>query len=180
MKQERLVEQLDAMVASGRITLEEATRLRAAQGTADFDAAVGAIRARHAGKHMERPVATWEMDQDEADGYLDRLRQGERPKGLGRGSETTASRNHGPSAITTPATAAVPTLHSRRGSLTQTCQHVSGDLLYLGIAAGQPVSPVGRTRGHHGRTSRVRVRPQYRVAMTDAFHCLGVSCPEHT
>jgi polyhydroxyalkanoate synthesis regulator phasin len=82
MRQERIIEQVDKMVRSGRITEEEAARLRATEGTADFDAAVGDIRARHAGTHMETAIADGEMSQGEADGYLQRLRDGEHPAGL--------------------------------------------------------------------------------------------------
>jgi polyhydroxyalkanoate synthesis regulator phasin len=82
MREDRIIEQVDKMVASGRITEDEAARLRATEGTAEFDAAVGAIRARHAGVQMEAAVAGGEMSRDEANGYLDRLRNGEHPKGL--------------------------------------------------------------------------------------------------
>ncbi len=101
MKDERIIQQLDRMVASGRVTEEEAAQLRAAEGTPEFDAVVGTIRARHAGAHMDAAVAEGDMSQQEADGYLDRLRHGEHPKGLrarlrvhrsaspGAGTETT-------------------------------------------------------------------------------------------
>ncbi|HVA05548.1 MAG TPA: hypothetical protein VNG12_02290 [Acidimicrobiales bacterium] len=82
MKEQRIIEQVDEMVESGRITEEEATQLRAAEGTPEFDAAVGAIRARHAGARMESAIAEGEISQEEADGYLERLRSGEHPKGL--------------------------------------------------------------------------------------------------
>ena len=82
MKQERIIEQVEKMVRSGRITEEEAQRLRATEGTADFDAAVGDIRARHAEAHMEGAIAQGEMSQQEADGYLVSLRDGEHPEGL--------------------------------------------------------------------------------------------------
>jgi polyhydroxyalkanoate synthesis regulator phasin len=82
MKPERIMEQVDSMVASGRITEDEAARLRATQGTAAFDAAVGAIRARHAGAHMETAIARGEMGQEESEAYLERLRNGEHPEGL--------------------------------------------------------------------------------------------------
>ena len=48
MQPERIIEQLGKMTASGRITPEEAARLRAAAGTAEFDVVMGSIRARHA------------------------------------------------------------------------------------------------------------------------------------
>ena len=82
MKQERIVRQVDRMVKMGRITKSEAERLRATEGTADFDTAVGAIQARHAGAQVEAAVAEGEMSQEEADRYLKGLREGEHPKGL--------------------------------------------------------------------------------------------------
>ena len=82
MKDERIIQQLDRMVASGRITEEEAMQLRTAEGTPEFDAVVGTIRARHAGTHMEAAVAEGDMSQEEAESYLERLRHGEHPKGL--------------------------------------------------------------------------------------------------
>jgi polyhydroxyalkanoate synthesis regulator phasin len=82
MKQDRIIKQIDKMMKSGRITDEEATRLRATEGSAEFDQTVGEIRARHAGAHMEESVAAGQMSQEEADCYLERLRGGEHPKGL--------------------------------------------------------------------------------------------------
>ena len=82
MKQERIISQIDNMVASGRITAEEAARLRSTEGSADFDAAIADIRARHAGVHMEGAINAGEMTREEADDYLERLRKGEHPKGL--------------------------------------------------------------------------------------------------
>jgi polyhydroxyalkanoate synthesis regulator phasin len=82
MKQDRILRQLDKMIASGRITEEEAAALRAAEGTEDFDRAVGTIQARHAESHMNQAVAAGDMTQDEADAYSERLRQGDHPKGL--------------------------------------------------------------------------------------------------
>jgi polyhydroxyalkanoate synthesis regulator phasin len=82
MRRERIIEQIDKMVASGRITEDEAARLRATEGAAEFDAVVGAIRSRHAGVHMESAIAGGEMSQEEADRYLASLRKGEHPKVL--------------------------------------------------------------------------------------------------
>jgi len=82
MKDERIMQQVDKMVASRRITEDEAARLRAAEGTPQFEAVVGTIRARHAGAHMKAAVAEGEMSQAEADAYLAQLRGGEHPKGL--------------------------------------------------------------------------------------------------
>jgi|GEM_PF-2379848 len=52
MKEERILEQLDKMVASGRVSEGEAAALRAAAGTDEFERAVGAIRAA-------TPASTW-------------------------------------------------------------------------------------------------------------------------
>ena len=82
MKPDRILGQLDKMVAAGRITESEAERLRATAGTPEFDAAMGAVRARHAGAQMDGAIRSGEMTQEAADAYLERLRRGEHPKGL--------------------------------------------------------------------------------------------------
>ena len=82
MKQERILTQLDKMVVSGRLTEDEAAALRATAGTEEFERAVGAIQARHAGEHMERAVAAGDMTPEEAAAYTERLRGGEHPTGL--------------------------------------------------------------------------------------------------
>jgi hypothetical protein len=82
MKEERILQQVEQMVASGRITGEEADELRAAGGTLRFDAVVGAIRARHAVAYLDAAVAAGAMSQAEAEADLARLRRGEHPTGL--------------------------------------------------------------------------------------------------
>ena len=81
-KPQRMMERLDAMVASGRLTPEEAARLRATEGTSEFDDAVAAIRARHARAHTERAVGEGRMSPEDADGYLERVRSGEHSREL--------------------------------------------------------------------------------------------------
>jgi polyhydroxyalkanoate synthesis regulator phasin len=76
------MKQIDKMVKSGRISEEEAARLRSTEGTPEFDQAMGDIRARHAGAHMEEAVAEGQMSQAKADGYIERLKAGEHPRGL--------------------------------------------------------------------------------------------------
>jgi hypothetical protein len=78
----RLLMRLDHMVESGRVTDDEAARLRAATGPQEIDHAVGAIRARHAGARLDAAVAGGDMSREEADGFLERLRNGEHPRGL--------------------------------------------------------------------------------------------------
>jgi len=78
----RLVERLDTMVESGRVTEQEAGRLRAARGPGEFDDVVRGIRLRHAGTRLHDAVVDGSMSQEEADGYLERLGNGEHPRGL--------------------------------------------------------------------------------------------------
>lgn len=78
----RLLDRLDRMVGSGQLTEGEAARLRAAQSEHDFDAAVVAIRSRHAKQRLDAAVAGGQMSQDEADQNLARIRAGEHPRGL--------------------------------------------------------------------------------------------------
>jgi tape measure domain-containing protein len=82
MKQERILQQLDKMVASGQIRSEEADHLKASQGKAQFEAAVLDIRLRHAGERLDSAVSAGQISRQEADEQLERLRQGEHPKGL--------------------------------------------------------------------------------------------------
>ncbi len=82
MQQERIIEQLEKMVGSGRVTPEEAGRLRATAGTTEFDAVMGKIRARHAEVHTDAAVAAGKLSQEEADTTLDRVRDGEHTAAL--------------------------------------------------------------------------------------------------
>ncbi|HEX4434946.1 MAG TPA: hypothetical protein VH012_08945 [Acidimicrobiales bacterium] len=77
MQPERIIERLDGMVAAGRITTQEASRLRAAAGTAEFDAVLAGIRARHARAHTDAAVAAGTMSPDDAESSLARVRAGE-------------------------------------------------------------------------------------------------------
>ena len=82
MNEQRIIEQVDKMVASGRITPEEGERLRAAQGTDAFEEAVANVRARHAQAHTNSAVSDGRMSQAEADGLLERVRSGEHSREL--------------------------------------------------------------------------------------------------
>jgi polyhydroxyalkanoate synthesis regulator phasin len=82
VNQQRIIEQLDTMVASGRILEEEAVRLRACRGPDEFDSILAAIRARHAQVHTDAAVAAGTMDQEEAARYLERVRGGEHSREL--------------------------------------------------------------------------------------------------
>jgi polyhydroxyalkanoate synthesis regulator phasin len=79
---DHIMEQLDKMVAAGRVTAEEAARLRATAGTSGFDEALASIRARHAQAHTDRAVEAGRLTEEEADGYLARVRDGEHSREL--------------------------------------------------------------------------------------------------
>jgi hypothetical protein len=84
MDHTRTVEQLDRMVAAGRITAEEANRLRATAGTPAFDAVMATIRARHAHAHTETAVAAGTMTPEAAAAALEQVRRGDHSADLRR------------------------------------------------------------------------------------------------
>jgi hypothetical protein len=82
MQEDRILMQLERMVSSGRVTEAEAERLRATRGTPHFEEAARDIRVRHASAGLDEAVAEGRMSREEADRYLQSLRQGDHPKGL--------------------------------------------------------------------------------------------------
>lgn len=78
----RLVEQLDRMTEKGQVTAEEAGRIRSAADADAFDAAVLAVRVRHARARLDGAVERGDMSPQEADENLAALERGEHPKGL--------------------------------------------------------------------------------------------------
>ena len=78
----RLMRRLDSMVASGRVTDEEAARLRAASSNDEFDEAVRGIRLRHAQTRLDTAVEGGDMTREDADGFIARLGAGEHPRSL--------------------------------------------------------------------------------------------------
>jgi hypothetical protein len=81
-RRRRLLERLDPMVESGRVSDGEAKRLRAAGTPGEFDETVRDIRLRHAGTRLNSAVADGTMPQEEADGLLERLRKGGHSRSL--------------------------------------------------------------------------------------------------
>jgi polyhydroxyalkanoate synthesis regulator phasin len=79
---ERLLKQLDKMVASGRVTENEAARLRAATGSDEFDNAARDIRVRHAREHLNAAVEGGQMTEEEANAHLEGLKRGEHSRSL--------------------------------------------------------------------------------------------------
>ena len=81
-EQQRVLRQLDRMVAAGRGTAQEAERLRGARDAADFESVLGEIRARHAGPDLETAVQAGQLTGAEADDLRHQIRQGHHPRGL--------------------------------------------------------------------------------------------------
>lgn len=82
--QQRILQRLDHMVSTGRITPEEAERLRAAGDADAFQSVMGEVMARHAGPDLDAAVAAGRMTPSEADDLKDRLSRGEHAPGLRR------------------------------------------------------------------------------------------------
>jgi len=76
-QRQRIVASLDRMVASGRLTKEEAERLRGADELGQFDTAIRSIRVRHAGVKLGAAIEDGGLSQEDADVILNRLRSGE-------------------------------------------------------------------------------------------------------
>ncbi len=79
---DRLIGRLDQMVESGRLTDEEADRIRAAGERKEFDDVVRNIRVRHAETSLSSAVADGSLTQGEADDFLGRLRNGDHSPSL--------------------------------------------------------------------------------------------------
>jgi polyhydroxyalkanoate synthesis regulator phasin len=77
-----LTQSIDKLLASGQVTEEEAARLQAALEHGGRDEVVRDIRVRHAEAALAGAVQDGRMTQQEADGYLDRLRAGEHSRSL--------------------------------------------------------------------------------------------------
>jgi hypothetical protein len=72
----------DEMVESGRLTEQEAERLRGADGPGDFDDVVRDVRVRHARASLEAAVLDGRLTPKEADRFLERLRNAEDPRSV--------------------------------------------------------------------------------------------------
>jgi SAM-dependent methyltransferase len=86
---DQFIERLDKMVAAGRITKEEAERLRSAEPSMRDDI-VREIRLRHARAKLGPAVEDGRVTQAEADDIVGHVASGERPRFLGhlrRGAE---------------------------------------------------------------------------------------------
>lgn len=81
-KRDRLLEHLEGMVASGRVTEPEAARLRGARDPAEFGAVLRDIRVRHAEASFEDAEGNGRVGRGEADAVLERMRRGEHSRSL--------------------------------------------------------------------------------------------------
>ena len=81
-RRKRLAERADQMAKSGRLTRQEAERLRSADNPGEFDEVVRNIRVRHAGAKLGAAVEDGSVTREDADGFLDRLRSGEHSAAL--------------------------------------------------------------------------------------------------
>ena len=79
---ERLRARVDSLLAAGRITTEEAARVRAADDPAELDLFIRAIQRRHATEWVDRQVATGRLDPEAADAMRRRLAAGEDPRAI--------------------------------------------------------------------------------------------------
>jgi len=91
-----LTQSIDKLLASGQVTEEEAARLHAALEQGGRDAVVRDIRVRHAEAALAGAVQDGRTTQQEADGYLDRLRAGEHSRSLRGFRRPRESRATGP------------------------------------------------------------------------------------
>ena len=78
----RLLERVGKMLQRGRITGDEAERLRWAAGSSQFDPIVGEIRGRHASARLDQAVEDGRLTREEANVLLGRLEDGEHPRFL--------------------------------------------------------------------------------------------------
>lgn len=89
-----LLRRVDKLVEAGRLTDEEAARLRAAEATGDLEDVAREIRLRHARARVSEAVREGLLTEAEARASLDRLANGEDPRflrGLRGGRRARAS-----------------------------------------------------------------------------------------
>lgn len=93
-KRERILTKLDHMLAAGRVTETEASRLRAASDPGEFDNVIRDISLRHAGAKLNAAVENGDMTQDEANVHLESLKHGEHPRSLRTYLRRLLARSH--------------------------------------------------------------------------------------
>jgi hypothetical protein len=78
----RLMQSAERLVKSGRLSSEEAIRLRAADDAGEADAVVSDIRVRHAQASLQAAVEEGAISSEDAEGLLARVRAGEHSAAL--------------------------------------------------------------------------------------------------
>jgi polyhydroxyalkanoate synthesis regulator phasin len=81
-KRARVIKRLDRMVDSGRLTDEEADRIRAAREPGEFDRVARDISVRHAQARVSAAVADGSITKQDAAEFVERLKTGEHPRSL--------------------------------------------------------------------------------------------------
>ena len=76
---ERLLERVDKMVQAGRVSIEEAERIRTAADSGESDNAIREIRLRHVRAQLDAEVREGRVSRAEADAILQRVENGEHP-----------------------------------------------------------------------------------------------------
>lgn len=79
---DRIAGQADKLVAAGRLTADEARRLRAAPDVSRAEQVLREIRTRHASERLDAAVAEGAMSRQEADDLLERVRGSEHSRAL--------------------------------------------------------------------------------------------------
>jgi hypothetical protein len=79
---EQLVARIEKMLAAGRITEDEAARVRAAAETGMIDDVVREIQVRHAREWLAAAVAEGRVSERDAAEALDRLERGDDPDAI--------------------------------------------------------------------------------------------------
>jgi hypothetical protein len=77
---DRIEERVTKMLKAGRITEEEAERVRAAAAQGEADSVVHEIRLKHIKARVDVAVADGQLAPEEADTLLERAASGERPR----------------------------------------------------------------------------------------------------
>ncbi len=92
----RLAERATEMAKSGRLSDEEAERLRSADQPGEVDEVIRSIRVRHAGARLGAAVEDGSVTREEADGFLDRLKNGEHSAAIRAQVRKLRPRSHTP------------------------------------------------------------------------------------
>jgi len=97
-----VTKRVDRMLAAGRITKEEADRLRSAADADELEALIRDVRSRHASARLDAEVAEGRMSADEAAAALQSLASGghSRFRGFLRGLAGRGARGHRPAPST--------------------------------------------------------------------------------